>query len=204
MDEKYLWPLVGVVLGWFLTFLATGLKERQERRKLVGRLLPKLMRLQSQVGQIIAVTESFKDHADDWKHYESYRKSMSDRHFLEPAVWLDSLNKTIEDLSSIYPLEALALSGFVDVLMKSKATSLSASSSNKDLYIQLISAHEVALESCEKALARHVQRVAFMHGVPTYLRLRIRLLQEGKRKARNAAFLKQFAEEAYVEIHKVA
>lgn len=28
MDEKYLWPLVGVFLGWLLSSIATGWKQR--------------------------------------------------------------------------------------------------------------------------------------------------------------------------------
>jgi len=203
MEEKYAWPLVGVALGWLLTFLATGLKDRGDRRRRVGRLLSKLIQIRDQVNLLISITADFKDHAEDLEAYERYRKGMSDRYFLEPESQIESLNAAIDDVSGDYPFEALKLRGLIDVLLKSKKTSLSESSRSGELYARLISLHEVTLYLCEENFRERIKRLAFMHGLLTFIKVQYLFSQRRKIRSGNAAFFKKVSDQAFSEMEKV-
>lgn len=82
MSEQYIWPLIGVLLGWMLTLLTTGLRDRSERRKAMGYLLAKLIRVIQQIQIIIPATDNMKDLADDWKGFEAIRKREGDTNSL--------------------------------------------------------------------------------------------------------------------------
>lgn len=202
MDEKYLWPLVGVVLGWLLTFLATNLKDRDARRGRIGRLLSKLILIHDQLRVLMAVTEDFKNHADDWTHYERYRKGISTRHFLEPPDQVDGLREAIDEVSGDYPLHAIKFQGLVDALLKSKKASLQESAKSKELYVKVISMHEVTLDLCDEQLAKQILQLAWMHGPVTYARVKIMLGKSRKLESRNQAFLAKFSEETFGAIKK--
>lgn len=168
MDEKYLWPLVGVALGWALSFFSTVLKDRAERRQKLGVLVSKLLHVHSQVLTLQHVTEMFKDHVENWEEYEPMRKRLTQRHFLEPESHVESLRSAIDEVSGLYPVEARSLHNLVDMLLKNKEASLLASSKSKDLYVRMLSMYEVGLHGAEKMLLESVRRYARRHGVFTY------------------------------------
>jgi hypothetical protein len=204
VDEKYVWPLVGVVLGWFLSFFASRLNEREDNRRRLGRLLTKLLVVYGQVGAIKRVSEHFKDFAESWEDYERMRKGISERHFLEPASHMESLGEAIDEVSGMYPIEALALQGLIDVLQKNKTVSLSESSKSREIYVRFLSVYEVGLDACEAKLKEHIKRFAFRHGLVTYLRIWRKLSRKGQFSAANEAFAKKLMEETLAEIKQVA
>lgn len=168
MDEKYVWPLVGVALGWALSFFSSLLKDRAERRQKLGVLVSKLLHVHSQVLTLQHVTETFKDHFENWEEYEPMRKRLTQRHFLEPESHVESLRSAIDEVSGLYPVEARSLHNLVDMLLKNKGASLLASSKSRDLYIRMLSMYEVGLQGAEKMILKSIRRFALRHGVFTY------------------------------------
>lgn len=202
MDEKYLWPLIGVVLGWLLTQFATSMKDREAKKRRVGRLLSKLILTHGDLRTIISVTEEYKNHADDWVAYERYRKGICERHFLEPLQKVEGLQKAIDEASSDFPLRAIQLQATLDALQKSKKTSLAESSKNKELYIKLVSLHEVGLKLCEDTLIKQIRALALIHGIGTYLRIRHMQYKSGKLQSQNQSFLTEISNETFGEMKK--
>jgi hypothetical protein len=64
LQEQYLWPLVGVALGWFLSLFAATIKDRVEDRRKLGRLVSKLMVVHDQLDTLMVVTEKIKEKVD--------------------------------------------------------------------------------------------------------------------------------------------
>lgn len=196
MNEQYVWPLVGVALGWALSLFSNALQNIAERRYKVGTLVAKLLHVHSQVLMLQHVAEIFKDNAENWEEYEPMRKRVTQRHFLEPASHVESLRDAIDEISGFYPVEARTLHNLVDMLLKSKNASLVASSKSKDLYIRMLSMYEVGLHGSEKMLRKCIRRFAYRHGVLTY----VSVLWELRRR-RDTAYKKniEFAEKFSTE-----
>jgi len=204
VDDKYVWPLVGVALGWALSLFSTVLKDRAERRQKLGVLVSKLLHVHSQVLTLQQVTETFKDHAEDWEEYEPMRKRLTQRHFLEPESHVDSLRDAIDEVSGLYPVEARSLHNLVDMLLKNKNASLLASSKSRDLYIRMLSMYEVGLFGAEKKLRESVRRYARRHGVFTYgaVLWELRLRRSAKYK-KNVEFAEKFSAEMWDAIRNL-
>lgn len=204
MDEKYVWPLVGVALGWALSLFSTVLKDRAERRHKIGVLVSKLLHIHSQLLTLQQVTETFKENAENWEEYEPQRKRLTQRHFLEPESHVESLRDTIDEVSGLYPVEARLLHNLVDMLLKNKSASLQASSKSRDLYIRMLSVYEVGLYGAEKMLQDSVRRYARRHGVFTYGAV---LLELRRRKSatykNNVEFVEKFSAEMWGAIRSL-
>ena len=202
MDEKYIWPLVGVALGWLLSLVATSLKDRAEKKRAIGCLIAKLLVVHEQLQVLIAVSENFKDHVDGWEEYERMRKGVADRHFLEPASHLDSLRTAIDEIAGLYPIEALSLHGLIDILLKNKTASLVAMSQSKDLYVRGISVYEVALEASKSQIDKAIRRFARRHGWTTYLKLQLKYRESALNRKRAHGFLSRFSADSFSELNQ--
>jgi hypothetical protein len=201
VDEKYVWPLVGVALGWALSLFSTVLKDRAERRQKIGVLVSKLLHIHSQLLTLQQVTEIFKDNAETWEEYEPVRKRLTQRHFLEPESHVESLRDTIDEVSGLYPVEARSLHNLVDMLLKNKSTSLQASSKGTDLYIRMLSMYEVSLHGAEKILRESVRRYARRHGVLTYGAVLWELRRrKGDKYKKNVEFVEKLSAEVWEAI----
>ncbi len=204
MDEKYVWPLVGVALGWALSLFSTVLKDRAERRQKIGVLVSKLLHIHSQLLTLQQVTETFKDHAENWEEYEPMRKRLTQRHFLEPESHVESLRDTIDEVSGLYPVEARSLHNLVDMLLKNKSTSLEASSKSIDLYIRMLSVYEVGLYGAERMLRKSVRRYARRHGLLTYVAVLLELRRrKGATYKKNMGFAEKFSAEMWDAIRNL-
>jgi hypothetical protein len=204
MDEKYIWPLIGVALGWLLTLIAANLKDRADNKRKIGNLLAKLIIIQDQVSTMIVVAEQVKDGANGWEDYENLRKSITDRHFLEPSSHIDSLRSAIDDVSGLYPLEALHLHRLVDMLLKNKNASLSTMSKYPELYIRAISAYEVALDACKAALEKGIRNLAAKHSLITYARVLKKSWLRAHRHQKIDAFTSKFSGELWADFKRLS
>jgi hypothetical protein len=117
---------------------------------------------------------------------------------------MESLSEAIDEVSGMYPIEALALHSLVDMLQKNKKMSLSESSKSKDIYVRFLSVYEVGLDACEAKLKEHIRRFAFRHGTITFLKVRLQLSSKGKLAASNEAFARKFMEETLVTLKQGA
>lgn len=197
MDEKYLWPLVGVAFGWFLTLVATAWKDSATRKGRAGKLLIRLILLRGGVRTHIKVAEDYWRHAENLEDYEKYRKGISDRHLLEPPETLSELRKAIDEVAADQPLLTISVLSTLDVLLKSKKASLQEASKSKDIYMLAISAHEVALDLSEKRLVQHIRRLAWVHGATTYVSVLYMLYAKRTVEKKNDAFLTKFSDDTF-------
>lgn len=174
MNEQYIWPLVGVFLGWFLTTISSTYKDRNLKRRLIGNLLAKLIRIERQVEIIIASTEYIKDFAGSWEKYEPTRRGVLDRHFLTPESVYNDSKAAIDAIAPIYPLQAINLEDIFNALLKLKSASLYAIlKADEESYLKTLSLHEVGLELNKQALTKAISILALKHGITTYFRLKI-------------------------------
>lgn len=204
MDEKYVWPLVGVALGWALSLFSSVLKDRAERRQKLGVLVSKLLHAHTQVITLQQVAETFKDNAENWEQYEPMRKRLTQRHFLEPESHVESLREAIDEVSGLYPVEARSLHNLVDMLLKNKSASLIGASKSKDLYIRMLSMYEVGLFGAEKMLRMYVRRFARRHGLYTYVSVLWELRRrKGTMYKKNVEFAEKFSAETWEAIRKL-
>lgn len=193
MNEKYLWPLIGVVLGWFLTSITNTLKDHEAKQRRIGRLLSKLILIRDQLVLLISTTNNFKDHIKNPEKYEHLRAGISERHFLQSEESISSLREAIDELSGDYPLYATEFQRLIDTLLKCKKASFEAIAKNKDAYIRTVSLHEVTLDLCDKQLIKTIKRLAWMHSPATYARILFMLLmQKNRAKKHQGMFSRLF------------
>jgi hypothetical protein len=193
IDEKYFWPLIGVVLGWTLTMVGSGLKERAERRRRVGTLLAILVLVRNQINTLIKASDEFFEHLEDLESYERDRKGITERHFLEPANQTDALVEAIRDFSGDYPLHSLKLQGMINALLKVKAASFKEASKNPNMYINMITMHELAIKITAKEIGKYVNRLALMHGLSTFIKFRYTEFMINRKNVKNNQFISKFA-----------
>ena len=128
MDERFLWPLAGVFLGWLLNSITNARKNREENRQLIGRLLSILMGIYSDVRITNNTNEKIKDFAGSWERFESLRQHTMNKHFLEPASKINLLDKSIYEMSGAYPVESVQIQSLKTLLLKTKNTFFSSTS----------------------------------------------------------------------------
>jgi len=203
LDEKYLWPLVGVALGWFLSAFSAAVKDRAEERRKLGRLISKLLLISDQIDTLIAVTEKFKDHVDGWESYEQMRKRVTERHFLEPASHVESLRASIDELAGTLPVEAVSLHSFIDMLLNNKVASLKALSKSHDLYVRGISVYEAGMQLMQRDLDKRIRRLALRHGLETYARVLLADRRKGRNRKSSSAFVDKFTEDSFAELNRL-
>lgn len=196
MDEKFIWPLVGVFLGWMLTTIASARKDREENRRLVGRLLTQLIGIYCEVQLLKKVTEAFKEYAGDWETFEYIRQRATDKHFLEPASKMKLLEKSIHDFSGVYPLESFDLQFVRDHLVKTKNQSFPSPSESKEVYVKLLSTHEVIIDHLESEMLKFIRSLSFKHSLITYVRVRLLL----RKRKKNAETANEFIDKNYGEL----
>jgi len=204
MDEKYLWPLVGVALGWALSFFTSVLKDRAERKQKLGLLVSKLLHVHAQVLMLQHVSENFKDNMESWEEYEPMRKRTTQRHFLEPESHVASLREAIDDVSGLYPVEARSLHNLIDMLLKNKSASFTAASKSREIYIRMLSIYEVGIDGAEKTLRSYVRRFARRHGLWTFVSVHRELqLRKSSQHDKNVKFVEKFSAEMFESIREM-
>ena len=194
MEQKYLWPIVGVVLGWALSAVSAGWKERLERRRLAARLLARLIHVYEELLVVQSSIEPLKTLSDSWKSYERLRQRVLDTYFLTSGS-LNKLDSLIEEFAGYDPIEAVRLRGLMDHLAKHKAGKLTASADTETTYVLLLSAYEVGLDMCERGLTDALRRVSLRHGVVTAVKMRVFLWRKKPRKTTAAAIANKLVED---------
>lgn len=202
MSEQYIWPLIGVFIGWLLSAIAAGWKTREADRRNIGKLLAKLIRILSHVRILQSASETFKDNVSNWEEYERMRKYVSDKHFLEPIIDIEKLHSAVDEISGIYPVESIQLRELIDLLSKAKSTSFVSASKNKDIYVRLLSAHEVSLDLAVKELEKGIRQLARKHSAVTYVKIILKLRKGVRGLTSNEEFMKKFSAETWSAIRQ--
>lgn len=174
MIEQYMWPLAGVFLGWFLTTISTTHKDRNHKKRLVGNLLAKLIRIERQIEIILASTEYIKDFAGSWEKYEPIRRGVFDRHYMAPESVINDLKAAIDAIAPVYPLLAINLEDIFHALLKLKRVTFSETlKADNNSYIKSLSLLEVGLELNKRDLSNTINSLALKHSITTYCKIKL-------------------------------
>ncbi|MCU8518050.1 hypothetical protein ABRZ87_22305 [Vibrio vulnificus] len=173
MKEQYLWPLIGVVLGWLLNTMSASAKLRLENRKSSARLLSQLIQLKSQVSIYLSTSKYLREMSENSADYEQQRIGIINRHFMKPDSFDADLRAAIQDYSSLYPLSASKLEATYQGAIKLNSVQLTSASKMPKMYENLHRTIAFNAKFLEKALDEHIHEAAFHHGLFTYLRVRL-------------------------------
>ena len=202
MDEKYLWPLVGVALGSLLTFVTARLKDNEARRGRIGRLLMNMLNVRTELAVVLSLTSDFQEEfLKDVHSYERLRKRVTQR-LLQSESTLANFRSAIDELSSDYPLESVRFQGSVDMLLKLRAATFETSANIPEVYIHALAAHEVVLEVTYEQLEKQIKKLAWMHGRGTFVRVWLDMRGRKKRQKRGAT--STLMRDAFAEIDRAA
>lgn len=200
MSTEQFWTLAGILIGWALTSLTSVFGDMEGRRRTIGRLLSQLVALDSQVSTLNMSSQMFKESASSWADYETVRKSLNERHFLQGDVSIAKLDELIADLAGVRPIQAIEIRGVIGMLSKAQAASFGASVAIESVYVRLLSIHEVGLDAARTALRKHVITLAWAHSPLTWLALVMRLWTQKRGVRKNAGSVAKLLNETMAEI----
>ncbi|HHC6563255.1 hypothetical protein ACEWBS_22260 [Vibrio parahaemolyticus] len=183
MDIQYIWPLVGVFLGWLLNAISNSRKARLEERKTIAALLTQLISVQSKLDVYNSIVYYMKQRISDMKRLEEYRYKHAQRTFSKSTDELEELKVAIKNYSLLFPLSATALEETYGSLMVVQNTSLEAGSSNEERYQKMLKVLDYKARTSAESLQYHIFEVSLKHGVVTYLKVRYTDFRKYKRKA---------------------
>lgn len=172
-DElKFILPLVGVLVGWILSTLATLMKERGENRRLLARAIVQLDSLNQEKSKLIRHLDFLKDITESWKDFEVQRKKAWDKYVLPEGNYKTALT-VVEDVSSLYPLIGIKLKHLVESHLFSRKMKFEASiAKSESIYLKLLSAFEVTFELEQKELEKILFKLCLRHGIVTWTRMK--------------------------------
>lgn len=146
MDEKYYWPLVGVLLGWVLNTISNHSKYRIEQKLRSGKALTYLMIVHGQLSLMNRHLDKIKEMTSSWKAYETLRANQVDKHLLASEDLQNNIESAFIELSGVNPLLAHKLIGIKQLLAKYRAIQMGRSSKSVEVYLHLLAAHETVNE----------------------------------------------------------
>ncbi|MCE8031916.1 hypothetical protein EKK97_10915 [Billgrantia tianxiuensis] len=198
MDFKYIWPIVGIVLGWLLAGISAGWRGRLERKRVTAKLLTRIIYIYEDLLMLQSITEPLKDISEDWESHEKLRQYVVGKHFLSSGDSLSALDTLIDEYSQYKPLEAVKLRGLMRLITKHKNVKLLGSSREEQKYIFLLSVYEVGLDQCETAIKNSLVRIANSHGLYMWLKIMKFVKEKDKRNQISNSVL----DEIYAEYQK--
>jgi hypothetical protein len=172
IDYKYIVPLLGVTLGWFLNGMGSVYRDGIEKKKVIGNLIKSFIRVQRQVNHVIIASEEVKDLAENWSEYEPIRVTLIKKYLMSTEDVVEGLGRAIDAYAAIDPIAAIRVQDIYDGLIRFKNSKLSESSKRESAYVAMLSINEVFLEATQKGINIIIGQLALKHGVITYVRYR--------------------------------
>lgn len=183
MEEKYYWPLIGVLIGWLLNTVTNYSKFRVEQKLHRGRALTYLILIHDQLSLMNKHLEDMKDLVDSWKDYEPLRASQVKKHLFASEELQKNVENAFIELSGVDPLLSDKLISMKQALVKFRSINLEKSSKiGGNVYIHLLSSQEVVNELLEKEVKKEIYWLAFRYSVITWVRVMLLYRKRGKIK----------------------
>ncbi|MDD2468076.1 MAG: hypothetical protein PHI97_29205 [Desulfobulbus sp.] len=168
MEDKYLYPIIGIALGWFLKELSTAFQSSQESKRRLGRAISSLAYLNQEMILIQGQFEVFKDLSDSHQEYERFRQYILRKYPRRDAAYVEQIKESISTVAELSPLTALNLEGIVNRYWFLQEAKLTETSKDYELYIYQLSSLEVGFELYQKEMEKILRKIAFMHGINTW------------------------------------
>jgi len=203
MEDKYLYPLIGIVLGWFLKELSTAFQASQESKRQLGKAISSLAYLNKEMILIQGQFDVFKDLSDSHQEYERFRQYILKKYPRREESFIKLIQDSIATVAEFAPLSALNIEQIVNHYWFLQEAKLSETSKDYELYIYQLSSLEVGFDIYQKELEKAVRKLAFTHSIKTWVQYIYDLKKMKKNNPRGSkgfdAILEQFknAKEKY-------
>lgn len=195
MEDKYLYPLLGIVLGWFLKELSTAFQASQDSKRKLGKALSALAYLNREMTPLKVQFEAFKDLSSSHKEFEAFRQYILKRYPRRDDVFIKSLHDSISTVAELLPLSALNLDQLVNRYEFLQDVKLTNTSQDYELYVYQLSSLEVGFELYQKDLEKIIRKLAFMHGIKTWLQFVYEMHQFKKNNPRESKYYNKLIEQ---------
>lgn len=191
------WPvLIGLAGGWVLGGFNYALRVRSDKRQRLTRALSVVLIVNAAGRSHKAVTDKFKDGAEDWEEFEKYRQRSLERLGAEIDRIEPYIQSTIEVALDYFPHMVQDFQIAIESARTASKRTLSASTSNADLYIHGLSTLEVVAHGQRILEERIMRALSWKIGPFTWLRTR-RLIYKAQHPSENtesnSAFLSDLA-----------
>lgn len=173
MNEKLLFSIIGILLGWLLKELSSNMKDSKDYRYRLGRALACLNYLNTEMLMLQGQYDNFKSMLDDPKNYEKYRQYVTKRYPRNDDKFYSKLGESIDVVAEKFPLFAVEIDRVVQSYIFLKSMKLSSISEiDNNFYIKMLSAMEVGHEVYQGQLEKILKRIAFSHSLFTALKFK--------------------------------
>lgn len=181
MEDKYLYPIIGIALGWFLKELSTAFQSSQESKRRLGRAISSLAYLNQEMILIQGHFEVFKDLSDSHQEFERFRQYILRKYPRRDEAYVEQIKESIATVAELSPLTALNLHGIINRYWFLQEAKLTEASKDYELYIYQLSSLEVGFELYQKEMEKVLRKLAFKHGIRTWAQV----LYESRRMRKN-------------------
>lgn len=173
MIEEYLWPVLGVCVGFALTVVSGNYEQKHLKKQRLGKLLGQLLRVENQLQTILLASETILDYARNCEECERIRKQYSDEHFLEPGNVLVDLSAAFENLAALYPLSKTDFDKIQQQLIKIKNTDFAGSATHQDAYGRSLASHRNLVNQCQKDIKKMIDWLCWKHSMVTFFKSKL-------------------------------
>ncbi len=161
MENKYLYPLLGITFGWFLKELSTAFQASKDTKKRLGRAISSLAFINREMKIIQRQFEFFKDLASSHQEYERFRQYTLTKYLRHDDTFVKTIQESISIIAEIAPFKALLLEGIVNSYWFLQDLKLTESSKDYEFYIHQLSSIEVGFEENQKKLEKELRKLIF-------------------------------------------
>lgn len=172
MDEKYIFSIIGIFLGWVLKELSTLGTRRLEKKQKLGHAIACLMSLHREIVLLKANLEVWKLQSESAESFERMRQYITTRIHHRESNLANSLDDALKTVSLYYPLEAEDLDHTVTGLDFHSTIKLDKTSAVKDMYLAQLSILEIGVDLSIGKLTNSIKKLGFKHGILTWFSLR--------------------------------
>ena len=175
MNEK-IWniliPLSGVILGWLLGSITNFSKQRRDEKILLGKAIAELIAFYIDLRNILSTYETFKEACKSWVEYEKFRQVVNSR-FIRKKPSYEDLNKMIENVSGILPIEGMKLKSIVSSFSYYRTTTLSTVVDNEETsYLKMLSTYEAIIEVETLVIKKILLKLSYRHSLFQWFKTR--------------------------------
>jgi hypothetical protein len=137
----------------------------------------------------------YKDQLSSWEAYEKYRAESSARLIGKDVGLGEPFDSVIDTVAAYAPMHAVSLQFVRGFLDRFRAFDLGAMARDRDRYIKILSSLEVGYDFTQRLLERTLRRLAWKHGVDTWIRIDWHIRKHRKGFDKNAEFIAKLLNE---------
>lgn len=169
MEDKYLYPLIGIALGWFLKEISTAFQASQESKRRLGKAISPLAYLNREMIIIQGQFEVFKDLSGSHQEYERFRQYILIKYPRKDEDFIKLVQESLSTVAEFSPLSALNIEQIVNRYWFLQEAKLSETSKDYELYIYQLSSLEVGFDIYQKQLEKAVRKLTYMYSLKTWV-----------------------------------